>query len=168
VLIAGKPIGRLQSLRPSADRQVEPYRGVWPNLQDLEAGTVLVPGHVNYTLVAERFETYNESIFEVLGYPNGLQSMQQITQPIEIQETLRSPSHSLLIAAVTQSPIQMGAQLLSDLFSQRGHRKSLTIVYRNCIPQAWSKTINVGSISVTESVTLRCTSIGFNPIPRTK
>jgi hypothetical protein len=124
---AGGVLGTLQGFNPSGNRQLERIRGI--EFAPLQDTIEIVPGRTDFQMTADRFETYDKSMLEALGFET-FEDLTQITDPIDITETLTNP---------------------------QGNTR--TIHYVGVWVNNWSKTIREGTITVTENVTMWATSI---------
>ncbi len=91
----------------------------------------IVPGRTDRQITIDRFETYPNALIQAMGYV--FQDIGEITVPINIVEKLFKPG----VAKTEQR----------------------TITYANCWPKSWSKTVQEGTVLITESMTVWVTAI---------
>jgi hypothetical protein len=131
---AGKPIGTLQGFTPTANRQLDRVREIMNELVDT---VEIVPGRSDFSLSIDRFETYDASMMEVLGF-DGFTDLSQVVDPFQIVEEIRGPV-------------------------ARGGKRRI-IVYEGCWIQSITKTVREGQTTVNESVTVQVTRIIASPL----
>lgn len=91
----------------------------------LEDTFEIVPGRSEFKITLDRTETYNKNVIAALGYDIFGESIAQIRDPITIVEQITGPNG-----------------------------ESRQIVYDRCWITSWSKTVNEGTITVKENVSL--------------
>lgn len=158
-------VGTLQTFNASATRQVTRQRGVQPNLSDMNDSTHLVPGYSDYTLQVDRLELYNRQIFQAFGLTS-IETFDQIKDvPLTIVESRKSPYADLLrelLVSPASAGTALATSLLNSVSAPGGNLfppMEVRVRYVDCIPETWSKTIQVGQASVTESITFACKKI---------
>lgn len=125
VLVNGQRVGTLQRFSPSSDRALQRVREIANSAVDT---VEIVPGRTERRIDCERFETYNKSMIQALGYSPA--DIGDITAPITIVEIMHKPD---------------------------GGKRRIT--YQDCWPRTWSKSVQEGTITVTETMSLDITNI---------
>lgn len=128
ISVNGKPIGTIQGFNPTSTRTTERIH----EIQNVHKDTVeIVPGRTEIKITIDRMEIYTQHVVEALGLNPFEEGIVQITQPIDIIETLRDYT---------------------------GVAKRTT-TYANCWISSWAKQITEGTVTVKENVTVECESI---------
>jgi len=123
----GKKVGTLQRFNPTSTRAVQRLRGI----QNTGGRVIeIVPGTTDTSITLDKVTLHRESLIAALGYDVSVKDIQDIRDPIDIEEVEHHPD---------------------------GTRT--TRVFGQCVPSQWSKTIAVGTVFVTESVTVQVSHI---------
>jgi hypothetical protein len=131
-------IGALQRFTPSSRRAAERVREI--RASSGNKTKALVPGRENIEIVLDRVVIFKKPLIEYFGevrepVPNVGVLFSSVRNGITIKETLYNPQPAGSRATAPSQAIR-------------------TISYNNCMPQAWSKTIDQGTTLIVESMTV--------------
>jgi len=134
IFINGSPVGSLNSISSRSQRNAESIREVLFSA-GAEINEIVWSG-TDTTLDLNYTELYTQSLYEALGYD--VYSIEDLNTSFDIQEQMRVP-------------VSPRARPMPD---PEEPAKIRTLVYHDCVPTSWGKTLDTGTARVVETMSV--------------